>query len=306
MRIEYLQISNVLSFKYVPDVSEAERIAFDSGLNIIIGENGSGKSTALEVINFLFRRVLYRQFSFNRDLFERRRTIGADVAKQVLQPVNQGDFGGFRLEPNWDAEGQEQRIRIALRLDEIDQDNIQNIRTHFAELTKTIAAFSNHAVTDDGNSRGTYVIDVILNRSSGAFSVQQSAGNDFGFLYLTDYHFFKEAILLHNALNAGSTIPPLFESFTLISSYRNYHAFQPSISLSSAPASQQIQQIRSQDYDRSLNASDNSEPPIFALVRLQVAERHFGMMPEAKSQDECEQEANDLPFISRSTNAFVL
>ncbi|HMN15577.1 MAG TPA: AAA family ATPase [Bellilinea sp.] len=302
MRIEYLQISNILSFKYVSDIDQAEKVVFDDGLNIIIGENGSGKSTALEVINFLFRRVLYRQYSVNRDLFERRHAITADDKKQVLQPTNQRDFGEFRLEPNWDTEGLEQRIRIAVQLDEVDQGNLVNIRTHFAALTRTIATFSDHSVSDDGNNRGRYVIDVILNRSTRAFSVQQqSDGNDFGFIYLTDYNFFKEAILLHNTLNVGSTIPPLFESFTLISSYRNYHAFQPSISLGSASASQQIQQIRSQDYNRSLNTSDTSEPPIFALVKLQVAERHFGLMPEAKTLDEREQEANDLPFI-RSIN----
>ena len=44
MRIEYLQISNILSFKYVSDITQAEKVVFDDGLNIIIGENGSGKS----------------------------------------------------------------------------------------------------------------------------------------------------------------------------------------------------------------------------------------------------------------------
>lgn len=194
MRIEYLQISNILSFKYVSDMNQAEKVGFDNGLNIIIGENGSGKSTALEVINFLFRRVLYRQFSVNRDLFERRHTIAANDMKQVLQPANRNDFGGFRLEPNWDTERQEQRIRIAVQLDEIDRGNLANIRAHFAALAQTIATFSDHSVEDDGNNRGTYVIDVILNRSTGAFSVQQQSDeNDFGFTYLTDYNFFKEA-----------------------------------------------------------------------------------------------------------------
>lgn len=68
MRIEYLQVSNILSFPYAPDIAEAEKITFDDGLNIIIGENGSGKSTALEIINFLFKRVFYRQF-FSTEIF---------------------------------------------------------------------------------------------------------------------------------------------------------------------------------------------------------------------------------------------
>lgn len=299
MRIEYLQISNILSFPYRADVSQADKIKFEDGLNIIIGENGSGKSTALEVINFLFRRVIYRHFSFNRDLFGRRSTIGVNDRRQVLQPSNHQNINSFRLDPNWDSEENNQRIRIAIRLDDIDRQNIENIKAYFSELTDTLSSYSTHSVQVDDEQRETYVIDVILHRSSNTFTVQlQGAEPDFGFKYLTDYHFFREAISLHNSITRGNVIPPLFESFTLISSYRNYHAFQPSISLSSAPATQQIQDIRNQDFSRSLNATDSNEPPVFGLVRLQVAERHFNFMSEAKDLAQCEQEANDLPFVA--------
>ncbi|PDS75665.1 ATP-binding protein [Rhizobium sp. L43] len=302
MRIEYLQISNVLSFPYRADVRQADKIEFHDGLNIIIGENGSGKSTALEVVNFLFRRVIYRQFSFNRELFGRRSTLAIDDRRQVLQPANHTNINGFRLDANWDSEDQEQRIRIAVRLDDIDRQNIANIRSYFVELTKTLGSYSNYSVNANGEERDTYVIDVILNRAANNFSIQLPGGeHDFGFTYLTDYHLFREAISLHNALTRGEPIPPLYESFTLIGSYRNYHAFQPSISLSSASASQQIQDIRNQDFNRSLNATDSNEPPVFALVRLQVAERHFNLISEAKDLAQCEQEANDLPFV-RSVN----
>jgi predicted ATP-dependent endonuclease of OLD family len=303
MRIDFLQISNVLSFKFVSDISQAEKIAFDDGLNIIIGENGAGKSTLLEIINFLFRRVIYRQFNLNQDLFDRRRQVSVDDRRQVLIPTNQQAFTGFRLEPNWDSEAEEQRIRISLQLDEIDKENIRNIGEHFDTIMQSANQFSHHAPSLTNHEHEVCVVDVVLNQQSGTFSVQfPTTAPDFGFTYLSDYHFFKEAISLHNFLNPTKAIRPLFESFTLISSYRNYHAFQPSISLGSAPAAQQIQQIRSQDYSRSLNASDSNEPPIFGLVRLQVAERHFDLVDEAKSPEEREAEANNLPFMT-SINA---
>lgn len=299
MRIEYLQISNILSFKHVEDIAQAEKISFDNGLNIIIGENGAGKSTVLEIINFLFRRVIYRPYNLNRELFDRRRSVPANDRRQVLQPANNQEFRGFRLNPNWDSETSEQRIRIALRLDEIDNQNIENIRSRFQDIIGAAALYSTHNVADDGQMREDYLIDVVLHQSTSTFTVHfPDAGTDFGFSYLTEYHFFKEAISLHNFLHPEDLINPLFESFTLISSFRNYHAFQPSISLGSAPAAQQIQQIRTQDYNRSLNASDSSEPPIFGLVRLQVAERHFGLMEGAMSREECEAAANQLPFIT--------
>jgi DNA repair exonuclease SbcCD ATPase subunit len=58
MKITSLQVSNILSFRYFEDIANAPKITFDKNLSILIGQNGSGKSTALEVINFIFRRVL--------------------------------------------------------------------------------------------------------------------------------------------------------------------------------------------------------------------------------------------------------
>lgn len=298
MKIDYLQISNILSFPYVPDISDAQRISFENGLNIIIGENGSGKSTALEIINFIFKRIIYKQYNVNQDLFSRRTTISADERRQILQPANHQSFSGFRLEPNWDSESNDQRIRIAIRLDDIDRENIAILREHLTRIQSAITSYSSHNVADVGAFTDAYIMDITLNRSNDTFSVQFAVGeNDFGYQYLTEYHFFKEAISLHNFLNPITPLPPLYESFTLISSYRNYHAFQPSVSLRDAHPAQQIQQIRSQDYTRSLNATDKNEPPIFALVRLQVAERHFKLISESKSDTECEAEANALPFI---------
>ena len=302
MRIEYLQISNVLSFPFHDDVENAQRIAFDPGLNIIIGENGSGKSTALEVLNFLFKRVIYRQYNMNRDLFDRHNSISANDRRQTLQLASQDSFSQFRMDPNWNNESDPQNIRIYLLLDDVDRSNIDKIRSNFDKLNSVAKRFSKHTLNDQGDISDTYVLDVNLNRETGRFELTFPEGNrDFGYQYLSEYHFFKEAISIHNWLNQKDQIPQLYESFTLISSYRNYHAFEPSVTLRDHHPAEQIQKIKSDDYNRSLNVSDKSEPPIFALVRLQVAERHYNLF-ENMSEAECEDKANDTPLMA-SINA---
>ena len=298
MKIISLQLSNILSFRYFEDVGSAEKISFDEDLNIIIGENGSGKSTALEVINFLFRRVLYKQYNLNQDLYTQRNNINADQRKQILLPANNLSSNGFRLDPNWNTEGQPQTIRIVVKLDEIDKKNLQFLQSNRSILTPWIGRYTTRGETAATNYSETYTLDIILNHNAKTFSVQpRDCTQDFGYEYLTDYNFYRETIALYNLENPKNPIETLYESFTLISSYRNYHAFNVSISLRDNTPAAQMQQIRSTDFSRSLNANDNSEPAIFALVRLRVAEKHFGLISQKMDEAECEAAANELPFI---------
>lgn len=298
MKIISLQLSNILSFRSFDNVEGAEKISFDDDLNIIIGENGSGKSTALEVINFLFRRVLYKQYNLNKGLYTQRNSINADQRKQVLLPANNLSYNGFRLEPNWDTEDRPQTIRIVVKLDEIDKKNLLTLQDKRGILTSWIGRYTTRGETAAANYSETYTLDISLNQNGKTFSVQPlNCAQDFGYEYLTDYNFYKEVIALYNLENPRNMIETLYESFTLISSYRNYNAFNASISLLNNPPATQIQQILSTDYNRSLNANDNSEPAIFALVRLRVAEMHVGLILQKMDEAECEAAANQLPFI---------
>ena len=269
MRINFLQISNFLSFAFEPDLSKAAKIDFYNGFNIVIGENGAGKSTVLEIINFLFRHVLFRQFALNLQPFNRRSLSTVDERRQVLTAVPQQDYSIFRLEPNWDTPNQEQRIRVSLQLDESDTDNITTILSNSETLTSVTRDFSTHGIGFTAFTTTRVDFDVIVQRETRQFIIV-NGGEDFSFSYLVNFEFFKDLIPLHNIIYPQMKITPFSESFAVISSYRNYHAFQPSISVGSSPGPQQLQQIKMQDYGRSMNSGEVGEPPIFSIVRLRV------------------------------------
>jgi predicted ATPase len=298
MKLISLQLSNIISFQFVPDIGQAEAITFDDDLNIIIGENGSGKSTALEAINFLFRRVLYRQYNLNQDLYAKKDDIGVDERKQTIQPVNSESYAGFRLEPNWSTEDKAQTIRIKVRLDDIDKKNIAHLLEKQGQLWSWATRYTTRSKFNASVFVDTYTLDVVMNAADKTFRVTpHDSPQDFGYEYLTEYNYYKESIALYNLEYPAAPIDTLYESFVLISSFRNYNTFSPSISLKDKHPTTQIQQIRDADFKRSLNAIEKAEPGIFALVRLRVAERHFGLISKKMDEAECEAAANDTEFI---------
>ncbi|WP_341912207.1 AAA family ATPase [Ferrovibrio terrae] len=299
MKIKSLQISNILSFKHHDDIANAAKITFEDGLNIIIGENGSGKSTALEIINFLFKRVFNKQYNFNQDLYLRRNAIPANDRRQILLPGDNNTFNGFRLDPNWDTPNQPQIIRVEIKLDDIDAANIQNLKSNLDKIGPFISLYTTRGISAPSASGSVYTLDIALNRPNQNFSLTFVGGEkDFGFEYLSDYNFYKESILMYNIEHPDAQITPMYESFALISSYRNYHSFEKSISLRDQNPSQQFRGIRDLDYSKSMNAGDQSEPTVFWLVRLRVAEKHYDLISEKLTEAECEAEANKLPFIT--------
>lgn len=301
MKIKTLQISNVLSFRYHENIEDAEKITFEEDLNIIIGENGSGKSTALEVINFLFRRVLYKQYNVNHDLYSQKRIITADQRKQILLPANNNSFSGFRLESNWNNGNEKpQIIRIKIELDRIDKKNIKNLIENLDKLSGLARNYSGRTPVADRNNSNEYVFEITLHKNNQTFSVGVNEGvADFGYEYLTEYNFYKEAIALYNIEHSKQPIDQMYESFTLISSYRNYNAFVTSMGFNNQHPSQLIQALKSNAFNQSLNTHDSNEPSIFGLVRYRVAEEYYKLNGQKYSDEECEEQANKLAFIIR-------
>ena len=170
MKLRSLRISNILSFKYHTDVADAETINFEEELNIIIGENGSGKSTALEVINFIFKRVLYKQFDVNQDLYSRRFAISIDEKKQTIAPKNAQTYSEFRLEPNWDTPSAAQVIRLEISLDAIDLQNIQHIQSNSTKLNSISSLYTGRGTISPTTPGTDYTFDITLDKTTNGFS----------------------------------------------------------------------------------------------------------------------------------------
>lgn len=310
MKIKYLQISNVLSFAHYENLDEAPRITFDDGLNILIGQNGAGKSTALEVINFIFKRVIFPQFLRNQETYMRRGTAAPNEIKSIIYKNNtQSSYSGFRLDPHWDFQEKNQQIRIVVSLDEIDLRNIQIIQEQLSQFQRIATVYSSEGLPQPNFEAITRDItfNISLTRSNSTFAWNSNPGGaDIGVVYLTQYNFFKELIEFHNMENPSAAIQPMFESFALIGSYRNYHNFSDAVSLASQSADQQIQSIKQAENNRSTNGAEQSEPTVFNLVRLLIAGIHFSEYGDAHLGEDAEKRANEQSFLQKINSKLSL
>src|SRR5437868_5940953 len=120
MKIQYLQISNALSFKYY-DPSDAEwpKINFtpqkENGpdIHILIGPNGAGKSNLLEIISHIFDKVLFQ-------LFERKLIDPNNEKDTIVKFSPQHPHLGMTIAPNIETSEKDQIIKIWLYLDDND------------------------------------------------------------------------------------------------------------------------------------------------------------------------------------------
>ena len=308
MKIQSLQISNILSFKYYEDIESAPEIGFEDGMNILIGQNGAGKSTALEVINFIFKKVLFTPVSRNQDQYDRRKSVAsASENKNIIRKNEESSYAGFRLDPNWNTPEKPQHIRMQIELDSIDEENLKALESNRTILAEFSALYSNEDISNFNLAERKISLTVSLNRANNTFSVAFSPNaDDPGILYLRKYNFYKEVIYLHNIENPENLLPNLYETFVLIGGYRNYNAFTPSVSLSSQLAQAQIQNVKMSEVQKSNNANDQNEPSIFNLVRLRIADKHYDAFGNGTTPAEAVRLANAEAFLLRINEKLAL
>ena len=297
MRVNYLQLSNILSFKYEEDINNAFKIEFDPDLNIIIGGNGSGKSTALEAMNFGFTRVLFKccefdEYSFKRSIVDRKYALKVDDRSNHTS--------GLRLQPNWDSELGSQSIRILITLDDIDKANINHIANNYGHIRNIFEVYSYINTPEDFvpiENDMEVDINITFNYREDRYetSYTNSVPKSVQF-YLEYYQAINEAITIHNNEHADH-IKSLGSTFSMLSAFRNYNTFSLQTSLQSNPVSQ-LREIRRNSSYRSNHDQFGSEPAIFNIVKLRLGEEYLNFLKGKKDIDEAKNAVNSLKMVN--------
>lgn len=305
MRVRKVHISNVLSFPYVEDINQAASLELDPKLNVIIGGNGSGKSTMLETINFIFRRVLFRRYIFEENNFQNP-APQTRMATIRLDPDMDHFKNTYRLNPNWSTENLPQVIMVGLTLDEVDKVNIDNIVDRYQDIVSNARRYSQATLPVFSRITGDedILITVTLIHDTDTFTVTHDTRADI-FAYLTDYEYIRELISIYNLSPNDSAISQLADTFTMLSAFRNYSSFNNSAVLSTEERLQ-IRTINQSNFLKSVNEGDGGEPAIFSVVRLRLASEQYRLSGSNLTDQEAEDAANNLDMLKKINSKLAI
>lgn len=303
MRVNYLQLSNILSFKYEEDINNAFKIEFDPDLNIIIGENGSGKSTVLEAMNFVFTRALFKRitnrYSSHRSYYtDRKNTLQIDdnYSNRTL---------GLRLQPNWSSEEEQQRVRVSIKLDSIDRANIDHIVDNYSRIKKTLDNYSIIPMPEFFALDSDMDIEIDITFKQAKYdedntyeSYYSDSVPDYIKFYLEYYHAVNEAITVYNEDNTDHIVP-LENTFSMLSAFRDYGNDNSQIRLynGDGPSGDALQNVKNSLIPHSINEHSSGMPAIFDFIKLKLGEDHFKLVKEGKNIDDATAIINSSSII---------
>ncbi len=305
MRVNYLQLSNILSFKYEEDINNAFKIEFDPDLNIIIGENGSGKTTVLEAMNLVFTRALFKRIT-NR--YSSYRSYYTDRKNMLQIDDNYSNRTlGLRLQPNWSSEEEQQRVRVSIKLDSIDRANIDHIVDNYSRIKKTLDNYSIIPMPEFFalDSDMDIEIDIIFKQAKyDEDNTYKSYYNDSvpGYIkfYLEYYHAINEAITVYNEDNTNH-ITPLGSTFSILSSFRDYSNYNSQIQLYNGDDSSgsTLHNAKNRLIPHSINEHSSGMPAIFDFIKLKLGEDHFKLVKEGKNINDATAIINSSSIIKK-------
>ena len=290
MRVNYLQLSNILSFKYEEDINSAFKIEFDPDLNIIIGENGSGKSTVLEAMNLVFTRTLFKRITnkYNDNppytMYSKQATIEVDnnYSNRTLN---------LRLQPNWNSGSEQQTIKVSIMLDNIDKSNIKHIVENYSYIKNILDAYSSIDMPKFSILNGDMDVDITIIFQHTKYEADATCNVIYADsvpkyiqFYLEYYYAINEAIDIHNQKNTDNIIVPLGNTFSILSAFRDYSNYNSQIHLYNGDDSSgdTLQNTKNRLIPHSINEHSSGMSAIFDFIKLKLGKDHFNLVKEGK------------------------
>lgn len=304
MRVNYLQLSNILSFKYEEDINNAFKIEFDPDLNIIIGENGSGKSTVLEAMNLVFTRALFKRIT-NRHSSHHSYYTDRKNMLQIDDNYSNRTLG-LRLQPNWSSEEEQQRVRVSIKLDNIDRANIDHIVANYNRIEDTLGNYSTITMPEFSTlDRDNIEVDITFRQAkydedNTYESHYDDSVPDYIKFYLEYYHAINEAIAVYNEDNTDH-IAPLENTFSILSAFRDYSNDNSQIHLynGDGPSGDPLQNVKNRLIPYSINDHSSGMPAIFDFIKLKLGEDHFKLVKEGENINDATAIINGPPIIEK-------
>ncbi|HEV2339438.1 MAG TPA: AAA family ATPase [Patescibacteria group bacterium] len=281
MKINYIQISNILSFEYRDDINHSPKINFDKGLNILIGPNGVGKSNFLEILNQLFKNILYRQAIYSEDnVFNHRSNGQVPLGQTITEAPRNYNY----LNPNRKSTNSVRKIKISLNLNQNDKNNLKFI---FDNATDFNTIFSNYSNVGGLSFETNFNKQDIDNTNDIEFEYedtnpinqpafhrvnrQQNQCVNFIEKYFEYFEFLQKAIQIGNTFE-NKQWNKLKQTFALMGSFRTYNMFDGNYPVN-AKEFTRTAELKTKDVNENTRASSNEEPVAFMYVKKELAFR---------------------------------
>ncbi|MCH8915407.1 MAG: AAA family ATPase [Thaumarchaeota archaeon] len=301
MKIDWIKISNVFSFKYHENIDQGPTIVFDKNLNILIGPNGSGKSNFLEIINQVFRKFFFRDCPLSLEKTIELQSLSGNDRTNQLNNITLQKNHNFQKNNNFKEKPFE--IKIQIKFSPKDRENFQFIFQHRDKIVGMLkeyyeigTSFQISTITEQDLTNLENLefsisesIDPRQNRRQLKISQSLTEIEQFVYDYLVWFEFIQNIILIANE-KLSMDWEPLKNTFALIGSSREYQQFDKNFTVESK--GERYQNLKNKLAEESTIKIESGEPSALTYVKLKLAFEYTRIINEMARGGISNQDAN--------------